>query len=221
MVKVGRDGVARPDDDELRMHEAFGIDAARRADGQKPCGGRSRRAERLFVHGGAEAIEEGVAGVDALHEAHVAEIAVGHDGLAAVFGDDLAPAAADFGDRFFPGDALPLAGTLWTFAAERIEQAIGIGVVVVEVLELHAETTARHRDGPCCRAHRRVCRRGLRRPSSRCRGSRAGTRRGTPRTSTARSLRFLSRSLLCALGDARLPCRIEADRSSKGASLWH
>ncbi len=106
VVEVGRDRVARPDHDVLRMHEAFRIDAACRPVRHQPCRRRARRAERLLVHRGAETIEEGIARVDALHEAHVAQIAVGHDRLRTVFGDDRAPLVADRLDRLVPGDAL-------------------------------------------------------------------------------------------------------------------
>ena len=73
---------------------------------QQPGRRRAGGAVGLLVDRRAEAIEERVARVDALHEAHVAEIALRHDRLRAVLGDDLAPAAADLGDRLVPGDAL-------------------------------------------------------------------------------------------------------------------
>ena len=145
MMQIGRDGVARPDDDELGMHEAFRVDPAGRADRQEPGGRRAGRAEGLLVHRGAEAIEERIAGVDALHQAHIAEIGIGHDRLAAIGGDDLAPAPADLGDRLVPGDPLELLGAFRPGPAQRIFQPVGIGVMIVEVLQLHAQRAARHR----------------------------------------------------------------------------
>ena len=145
VMQVGRDGVTGPDHNELRVDEAFGIDPARRANGQQPSGRRARGAEGLFVDRGAEAIEERVARVDALHEAHVAQIAVGHDGLRAMLGDDLAPFQADFGDGFVPSDTFELAGAFGARAAQRIEQAIGVGVMGCEVFQLHAEAAPRER----------------------------------------------------------------------------
>ncbi len=150
VMQVGRDRVARPDDDVLAVHEALGVDAARRSVRQQPCRRGARRAVGLLVHRRAEAIEERIPRVDALHEAHVAEIALRHDRLRAVLGDDVAPATADLGDRFFPGNAFEVvaavgARTLGADAAQRVHQAIGIVMMVVEVLELHAQRSARDR----------------------------------------------------------------------------
>lgn len=68
----------------------------------------------------------------------------------AVLGDDRAPAPADLADRFVPSDALESiaavgAGALRPDAAQGIHQPVGIAVVVMEVLELHAQGAARDR----------------------------------------------------------------------------
>ena len=145
MMQIGRDRVAGPDHDVFRMHEALGIDAAGRADSEQPGGRRARGAEGLLVHRRAETVEERIAGIDALHQAHIAEIGIGHDRLATIGRNDLAPAPADFGDRLVPGDARELPGPFRTYAAQRIKQPVGIGVMVVKILEFHAQTAAGHR----------------------------------------------------------------------------
>ncbi len=143
-MQIGRDRVAGPDHDVARMHEAFGVDAAGRTDREQPRGRRARGAEGLLVHRRAEPIEERIAGIDALHEAHIAEIGVRHDRLAAIGRDDLAPAPADLADRLIPGDALELPRALRPDPAQRKHQTVRVGVMVVEVLELHAEPAPRH-----------------------------------------------------------------------------
>ena len=65
--------------------------------------------------------------------------------MAAIGRDDLAPASADFRDRLVPADALELLGALGADAPQRIFQPVGIGVMVVEVFQLHAERAARER----------------------------------------------------------------------------
>ena len=127
-------------------------------------------------------LKNGIARVDALHEAHVAEIALRHDRLRAVLGDDLAPAAADLGDRLVPGDALELvaavgARALGADAAQRIHQPVGIVVVVVEVLELHAQGAARDRMLLVALDVDELAVIHLVDPWRRCRDSRAGMRR--------------------------------------------
>ena len=143
-MEIGGDRVAGPDHDIARMDEAFGIDAAGRADRQQPGGRRARRAERLLVDRRAHAIEEGVARGEPLHQPLIAEIGIGHDRLAAVFGDDLLEARRGLGDRLVPGDARELARALRPDAAQGIEHAVGIVVMVVIVLELHAQPAAGH-----------------------------------------------------------------------------
>jgi hypothetical protein len=127
------------------MHEALGVDAAGRADRHQPRSRGTGGAERLLVDRRAEAVEERVARVDALHQTHIAEVAVGHDGLATMFGDDVAPAPADLGDRLVPADALEQLGAFRAAPPQRIHQPVGVRVVVVEVLELHAKPAPRHR----------------------------------------------------------------------------
>jgi hypothetical protein len=145
VMQIGRDRVAGPDDDIPGMDEAFRIDPAGRAYGQEPRGRGARSAERLLVDGRAEPIEEGVARRQPLHQTFIAEIGVRHDRLAAVARDDLLPALGDLGDGFVPGDAGELPRALRADAAQRVEHAIGIVVVVVIVLELDAEPPTRHR----------------------------------------------------------------------------
>ena len=65
--------------------------------------------------------------------------------MAAVFRDDLLPARGDLGDRLVPGDARELPRAFRPHAAQGIEHAVGIVVVVVIVLELHAQPAAGHR----------------------------------------------------------------------------
>src|SRR5581483_4614888 len=88
---------------------------------------------------------ERIARGDALHQPHIAEIGIGHDRLAAVGGDDLAPASADLLDRLLPRDALELYRALGSGSPQGKHQTVGIVVMVVEVLELHAEPAPRHR----------------------------------------------------------------------------
>src|SRR5262249_44392306 len=99
---------------------------------------------------GAQPVEEGVAGVDALHQPHVAQIALRHDRLGAILGDDRAPAASDLRNRLVPRDALERVAAIWpgalrADAAQRKHETIGIDVVVVEVLELDAQRAASDR----------------------------------------------------------------------------
>src|SRR4029450_972086 len=55
-----------------------------------------------------------------------AEIAVRHDGLAAVARDDVLPARDDLGDRLVPGDACELAGGVSADAAGGVEARVGV-----------------------------------------------------------------------------------------------
>ena len=87
---------------------------------------------------GAEAVPETAAGHGHLHQAERAAVAVRQDRLGAEAGDDLLPAAADLGEGFVPGDALPLAAALGADAAQRIQHAVG----VVDVIEVGADLGA-------------------------------------------------------------------------------
>src|SRR5262245_64795567 len=75
----------------------------------------------------------------------MAQVSVRHDRLRAVLRDDVGPAALDLADRLVPGDALELPAALRADPLHRVQQAIGVVVMLGEVLELHAEPAARHR----------------------------------------------------------------------------
>ena len=138
VVQIGRDRVAGPDHDIAGMDEALRIDPAGRPDGEEPSGRRARGAEGLFVDGRAEAIEEGIARRQPLHQALIAEIGVRHDRLAAVACNDVLPALRDLGDGFVPADAGELPRAFGAHPAQGIEHAVGIVMVVVVVLQLDA-----------------------------------------------------------------------------------
>ena len=70
---------------------------------RRPARGLGRGADGPVQARGAQAVEEGVAGV-ALHQAHGAGVGVGQDRLGAVLGDDPPPAVGDALDGLVPGD---------------------------------------------------------------------------------------------------------------------
>ncbi len=178
VVQVGRDRIARPDHDVLAVHEALGIDAAGRPMRQQPRGRRARGAVGLLVDRRAEPVEERIARVDALHEAHVAEIALRHDRLRAVLGDDLAPALADLADRLVPGDALDIARE--PFGPVRRSGYISRSGLAWWSWKSLSFTHKPPRVIGCSLlplARRRACRPRPRRSWRRCRGSRADMRR--------------------------------------------
>jgi hypothetical protein len=63
----------------------------------------------------------------------------------AVGRDDVGPALLDFRERRVPGDPLVCAAALRTDALHRVEQPIGIVMMLGEAVELDAEAAARHR----------------------------------------------------------------------------
>ena len=75
----------------------------------------------------------------------MAEIDVRHDRLRAIGRDDVGPALLDLRQRRVPGDPLVCAAALGTDALHRIEQPIGVVVMLGEAVELDAEAAARHR----------------------------------------------------------------------------
>ena len=176
VMQVGRDRVAGPDDDVLAMHEAFRVDAAGGPMRQKPCRRRARRAVGLLVDRRAEAIEEWVAGIDALHEAHVAEIALRHDRLA--------PYVAMISRQRLPISEMASSQVMRSKlprpfgpdAAQRIHQPVRIGVMIVEILELHAQAAPRERVVLVAACTSTSLPSPPRNPWRRCPGSRAGTR---------------------------------------------
>src|SRR5690606_32064060 len=135
---------ARSYDDVLRVDEGLRVHAAARAVGEHPGGGRALAAERALAHRGAQAVEEGVAAIQTVHQALVAEIAVGNDGLRTVLRDDRLPAIGDLGERLVPGDALELPAALGSRAAQGMKDAVGMVVAQLVVLELHAQAAAGH-----------------------------------------------------------------------------
>ena len=145
MVQVRADGVARPDDDVLGMDVAVRVEARRRTNCEEPGGAGTLAAEGPLSHGRAHAVEEGITAVQPVNQSLVAEVAVGSDGLRPILVDDCLPARDDGVECLVPCDALELLRALWPDPTHWIEQAIGMVVTLLVVLQLHAETAAGHR----------------------------------------------------------------------------
>ena len=73
------------------------------------------------------------------------EIDVGHDRLRAVGRDDVRPPAFDFRESIAPRDALEQTAAFGAGAPHRVEQPVGVVVMLCKAVELDAESSARHR----------------------------------------------------------------------------
>src|SRR5207253_8895335 len=120
-MQVGDQHVHRPDDDVLRIGEAFHVESAGRAHGHDPGGGGARLAVALFTYGSAEAVEEGIAAGQSVQGALVSQVTVIDDRLGAVLVDDFRPALLDLGQRLIIGDALELAAAFGPDALHGVE----------------------------------------------------------------------------------------------------
>src|ERR1700747_103652 len=67
-----------------------------------------------------------------------------HDPLRPILVEDLRPTFLDLRERFIVGDALELVAALGPDALHCVEKAVGVVVMLSVVLELHAQTAARH-----------------------------------------------------------------------------
>ena len=144
-VQVGAQHVHRPDDDVFRIGEAFDVEPAGRAHGHDPGGGGARLAVAFLADGRAQTVEEGITAGEPVQRALVAQVAVIHNRLRAVLVDDLRPTVFDLGERLVIGDALKLAAAFGPDALHRVQQAVGVVVMLSVILELHAQAAPRHR----------------------------------------------------------------------------
>lgn len=145
VMQVGADRIAGPDNDVFRLGEAFRIDAAGGPDREQPGGGRTARAESFFQHARAQLVEKRVADGQALKGALVAQVVVGKNRFRAVLVDEGGPAGLDLVQRLVPGNPLEPARAFRPHAAQRIQHALRIVVMVVEILELGAKAAPRER----------------------------------------------------------------------------
>ena len=144
-VQVGADHVHAPHDDVLRVGEALQVQPAGRADGHDPGRRRSGLAIGFLRYGRSQAIEERVARREPVERPLVPEIDVGHDRLRAVGRDDVRPAAFDFRESIAPRNALEQTAALGAGAPHRVEQPVGVVVMLCKAVKLDAEASARHR----------------------------------------------------------------------------
>ena len=93
----------------------------------------------------SQTVEECITAGEPVQGALIAQVAVIHNGLRAVLVDDLRPTFFDLGERLVIGDALKLAAAFGPDALHRVQQAVGVVVMLGVILELHAEAAPRHR----------------------------------------------------------------------------
>jgi hypothetical protein len=130
-IDLSGNGIAAPDDDQIRIGDLARIDAATRAHASKPSGIGKRNADRgehaRIAHGMAQPLDP-----VALHQAHGAGIEIGPDGLRTVPGCGFLQRRSRLVQRLVPSDALERPDPL----ALRADAAHGKGQPVGVVLAL-------------------------------------------------------------------------------------
>ena len=124
-MQVAADGVAAPDDDQLRLGEMLHPHAELAAIGLGQRLSPGRGADGAVQQRGAEAVKEARRHALALHQAHGAGVAVGQDGLR-VARRDRAQALGNGVERLVPGDGGELAAALGAAAFQRLQQPIRV-----------------------------------------------------------------------------------------------
>ena len=79
-----------------------------------------------------------------MHQTLMTEIAIGNDCLRTVLGDDGFPTRGNFIQCRVPGNPRKLFAAFRPGPAQRIEQAIGVVVSLLVVLQFYAQPAARH-----------------------------------------------------------------------------
>jgi hypothetical protein len=124
-VKIGRDRVAAPDQDELAVLVSLEVHADGRADDRRPPRLAGRCAYRAVEQGGAQAVKEAPVHRRILQESHRACVAVGHDCLRSIRrGRDVRKPRRDLVDRLVPRDAREAPFALATDAAHRMQHTL-------------------------------------------------------------------------------------------------
>src|SRR5687768_1734401 len=124
-MRRGARGIVTPDDDQTAVGNIAGIGRLERPEGHLDGRLRGDAAERTTQAGGAHPLPESDARHSSLEQAERATERIGEDRGRAVLGDDVPPALGDLADGLLPGDASPLAASLWSDAAQWILQPIG------------------------------------------------------------------------------------------------
>ena len=119
------DGVAAPEDDELRLLGELHIDAHARAQGDLvPCRA-GRCADRAIQQTGAEPVEESLRHGFSLHQPHRSGVAVRQD-LLRVVRSQHGQVLRDRCDRLLPADSLEAPLPFVADAAQRMQQPVGV-----------------------------------------------------------------------------------------------
>src|SRR5215471_1010967 len=146
-VMVGGEGVAAPEDDELREAQRLRIHADAVVSERVASAHPARdRADRHEMPGSAERVPEAAPrAVDALEQPHAARAQVRPDGFPTELAADPAQALRDQVERLVPRDALEVARPLRADAPHRVEETVRRLRVRDVVVELVAQDAARER----------------------------------------------------------------------------
>ena len=106
-VEIRGKRIQAPENNEAAFLHLLGRRRDGRTHDRPPAAALGGSAQRALGLGGAQGVEERIVGV-LLHIAHGARVGAGHDGLAAIAGDDVFPAPRDFPDGLVPGNGLEL-----------------------------------------------------------------------------------------------------------------
>ena len=137
-VQVAADGVAAPDQDQLRFGEELHLHAELAAQGLHQCFTARRSADGALQVRGAEPVEEARGHALALHLAHGAGIAVGQDGLRVARRDGVQP-AGDVIQRLVPADGFEPAAAFGADPLERGEDAVRVVAALGVARDLGAQ----------------------------------------------------------------------------------
>ncbi len=119
------DGVAAPEDDELRLLGELHVDAHARAQGDLvPCRA-GRCADRAIQQAGTEPVEESLRHRFSLHQPHRSGVAVRQD-LLRVLRRQRGQALRDRCERLLPADSLEAPFPFPADAAQRMQQSVGV-----------------------------------------------------------------------------------------------
>ena len=132
-MQIGADGVACPDDDVFGVDKAFRVYPCRGANGEQPCGTGAFATESALAYGGTQTVEECIAAIEAMHQALIAKVTVGHNCVWTIVRNNCFPFACDFIQGFIPGYTFELFAALGAGAFERVKQAIGMIVTFLVI----------------------------------------------------------------------------------------
>ena len=143
-VGGGADGVVAPHNDEFAVfHMVIGRGTTHAEGG---INGRfcRRPTNGSFKLAGSKSVPKTAVAHIPLHHPQRAAVAIGQNRFRPIFGNDVAPTVANFGQRLLPANPLPIATSLCPHPPQRVLQPVGVVNAIQIGAHLGAKPPLRH-----------------------------------------------------------------------------